>query len=117
MAFQTDFDGWISQAAHATVNVEHLALVALEDPHGVAQVLDGLSDDPDAALIRVLGVVEILNEILRIRKSLPDRFAEVLRKVRDAVAKIAKAFGAASYVLNVNNTPPSITLSVTFKPE
>ena len=48
-------------------------------------VLEQLDNGVDAALIRVLGVVEVLNEILGMRKSLPEEFAEVLQKMREAL--------------------------------
>jgi hypothetical protein len=113
MGFRADFDGWLNDSK-VDVGLQQLAVSAIEDAPGVVDVLGRLDDGADGAFIRVLGVVEVLNEILRMRKSLPEGFAEVLQKMREALKKIAREFGAASYQLTISSTPPSISIGMNF---
>jgi hypothetical protein len=97
-------------------DIKGLAAAALDDPPGVAAAIDEITvsvrDDPDLALIRLLGVVEVINEVLRDRKAMPEQFAEVIRKLRQALEWIVTALKAASYQLAA--TPAGVTIAVTF---
>jgi hypothetical protein len=99
-------------------DIEGLAAAALDDPTGVAAAVDEITvsvrDDPDLAFIRLLGLVEVLNEVLRHRKALPEQFAGVIRKLREALAWIATALSASSYQVAYHPTPGGVTISVTF---
>lgn len=105
-------------AAAGAPDIEGLAAAALEDPAGLASAIDEITvsvrDDPDLALIRLLAVLEVLNEVLRSRKALPERFAEVIRKLREALEWITTALKAASYQLAYHATPAGVTIAVTF---
>jgi hypothetical protein len=100
------------------LDITGLAAAALDDPSGVAAAIDEITvsvrDDPDLALIRLLGVVEVLSEVLRYRGAMPEQFAEVVRKLREALQWIATALKAASYQLAYSTTPAGVTIAVTF---
>jgi hypothetical protein len=105
-------------AATGAPDIEGLAASALNDPAGVASAIDEITvsvrDDPDLALIRLLAVVEVLNEVLRSRKALAEQFGEVIRKLREALEWIVTALKAASYQLAYSATPAGLTVAVTF---
>jgi hypothetical protein len=102
----------------ATPDIEGLAAAALDDPPGVAAAIDEITvsvrDDPDLAFVRLLAVVEVLNEVARDRKALPQPFAEVIRKLREALEWIATALNASSYQLAYTGGPAGVTIAVTF---
>jgi hypothetical protein len=111
--FRTDFDGWL-QGSSGPVNISQVTVSALADPSAVAQVVRALGED-DVAYVRLLGVIEVMNEILKDKKTLPESFAEVLEVVREKLKEIARHFEAASYELSVTATfPPAITVRMTF---
>lgn len=93
-----------------------LAAAALDDPSGVASAINEITvsvrDDPDLAFIRLIGVVEVLNEVLRQRRALPEQFAGVVGKIREALDWIATALSATAY--QVAYHPGGLTISVTF---
>jgi hypothetical protein len=99
-------------------DIAGLAAAALDDPAGVASAIDEITvsvrDDPDLAFIRLLAVVEVINEVLRYRKALPEPFAEVVRKLREALEWIVTALKAASYQLAYTTTPAGVSVAVTF---
>ncbi len=99
-------------------DIEGLAAAALDDPAGLASAIDEITvsvrDDPELAFIRLLAVVEVLNEVLRNRKALPEPFAEVVRKLREALEWIVTALKAASYQLAYTATPVGVTIALTF---
>jgi hypothetical protein len=98
-------------------DIEGLAAAALDDPPGVAAAIDEITvsvrDDPDLALLRLLAVVDVLNVVLRYRTALPEQFAEVFRKLREALEWIATAVKAASYQLTYSNTA-GVTIALSF---
>jgi len=111
--FRAEFDGWL-QGSTGPVNISQVTILALADPAEVAEVVRELGDD-DVAYVRVLGVIEVMNEILRDKKTLPERFAEVLKEIREKLKGIAKSFNADAYELSITaSVPPAITVSMTF---
>jgi hypothetical protein len=112
--FRADFDGWL-QGSTGPVNISQVTISALADPVAVARVVHDLGDD-DVAYVRLLGVIEVMNEVLKDKKTLPENFAEVFKEVREKLQKIARNFGAVSYDLSVTATfPPAITVSMSFQ--
>jgi hypothetical protein len=100
-------------------DIDGLVAAALEDPSGVAAAVDEITvsvrDDPDLALLRLFALVEVLNEVIRYRKAMPELFAEVLRKLREALEWIATALNAASYQLAYNpGTAGGVTIALVF---
>jgi hypothetical protein len=111
--FRADFDGWLRGSA-GPVNISQVTISAIADPVAVAQVVRELGED-DVAYVRLLGVIEVMNEVLKDKKTLPENFAEVLKAVREKLKEIAMNFGAVSYELSVTATfPPAITVRMTF---
>jgi hypothetical protein len=111
--FRADFDGWL-QGSTGPVNISQVTISALADPLAVAQVVGDLGAD-DVAYVRLLGVIEVMNEILKDKKTLPESFSNVLKAIREKLKEIATNFEAVSYELSVSAAlPPAITLSMTF---
>ena len=111
--FRADFDGWL-QGSTGPVNISQVTIAALADPAAVAQLVRDLGED-DVAYVRLLGVIEVMNEILRDKKTLPENFSDVLKAIRERLKEIARNFEAVSYELSVSATfPPALTLRMTF---
>jgi hypothetical protein len=111
MGFRADLNEWLSDQQ---MDIAELKQAALADPEGFDRALDDLPRDEDEALIRVFAVVQVLNEILADKKRLPEKLAEVIRRIRRALAAIAHDAEASSYILTLSTTPPSLTIGVTF---
>jgi hypothetical protein len=119
MSFASSLRVLHDPSAAAGPDIDGLVAAALQDPSGVAAAVDEITvsvrDDPDLALLRLFAVVEVLNEVIRDRKAMPELFAEVIKKLREALEWIATALNAASYQLAYHPaTGGGVTIGLTF---